>query len=142
MSQIVGERQFLGRSFRVTGDVDPRPDQLLVLKRWNGLSCACSTSARVGLHPFVCLAAMPVAAVLAPTLSAAALAVAAENAARLGLGRQAAFASAGIHGRASTAIRSSPSAYIAMADEMASSPRSGGHGGWRPAATGLMPTGR
>ncbi|MEZ5887484.1 MAG: peptide chain release factor N(5)-glutamine methyltransferase [Paracoccaceae bacterium] len=123
VSQIVGERQFLGRSFRVTGDVlDPRPEtELLVLKALErpfvrmldlgtGSGCILLSS----------LAGMPIATGLGTDLSAAALAVAAENAARLGLGRRAAFARSdwyeAVPGRFDLIVSNPP--YIA-ADEMA-----------------------
>lgn len=123
VSQIIGERQFLGRSFRVTGDVlDPRPEtELLVLKALERpFVRMLDLGTGSGCILLSCLAGMPIATGLGTDLSAAALAVAAENAARLGLGRRAAFARsdwyAAVPGRFDLIVSNPP--YIA-ADEMA-----------------------
>jgi release factor glutamine methyltransferase len=123
VSQIIGERQFLGRSFRVTGDVlDPRPEtELLVLKALERpFVRMLDLGTGSGCILLSCLAGMPIATGLGTDLSAAALAVAAENAARLGLGRRAAFARSdwyeAVPGRFDLIVSNPP--YIA-ADEMA-----------------------
>jgi release factor glutamine methyltransferase len=123
VSQIIGERQFLGRSFRVTGDVlDPRPEtELLVLKALERpFVRMLDLGTGSGCILLSCLAGMPIATGLGTDLSAAALAVAAENAARLGLGRRAAFARSdwyeAVPGRFDLIVSNPP--YIA-GDEMA-----------------------
>jgi release factor glutamine methyltransferase len=94
VSQIVGERMFFGRAFRVTRDtLDPRPEtELLVqvaLERPFARLLDLGTG--TGCILLSCLAHMPMAAGTGTDISEAALAVAAENAARLGLDRRAAF---------------------------------------------------
>ncbi|WP_284162843.1 peptide chain release factor N(5)-glutamine methyltransferase [Frigidibacter sp. SD6-1] len=122
VSQIVGERQFLGRAFRVTSDVlDPRPEtELLVLKALERpFVRMLDLGTGSGCILLSCLAAMPMASGLGTDLSEAALAVARDNAARLGLGARAAFARSdwyqSVPGRFDLIVSNPP--YIA-ADEM------------------------
>ena len=94
VSQIVGERLFFGHSFKVTRDtLDPRPEtELLVqtaLERPFVRMLDLGTG--TGCILLSCLAGMPVATGLGTDLSEAALAVAAENAVRLGLERRVAL---------------------------------------------------
>lgn len=94
VSQIVGERLFLGRSFRVTPDVlDPRPEtELLVLAALERpFVRMLDLGTGSGCILLSCLAGMPVATGLGVDLSDGALAVAVENAGRLDLGARAAF---------------------------------------------------
>lgn len=98
VAQIVGRREFYGRLFRVTRDVlDPRPDSeatvALALR-----SCPPVARPRLidlgtgsGCLLLTLLAERPEASGLGVDLSAAALDVAAGNAARLGLADRAAF---------------------------------------------------
>lgn len=94
VAQIVGERLFFGRAFKVTRDVlDPRPEtELLVsvaLERPFARLLDLGTGS--GCVLLSCLAGMPVATGIGTDLSEAALAVAAENAGRLGLAGRASF---------------------------------------------------
>lgn len=94
VAQITGQRQFWGHTFRVTQNtLDPRPDtEALVaaaLERpfLNMLDLGTGT----GCILLSCLAGMPMATGLGTDISPAALAVATENAATLGLTNRARF---------------------------------------------------
>lgn len=88
-AQISGEREFWGRSFRVTRDVlDPRPDTESLIE----IALAAPAPARLldlgtgsGIIAITLLGEWPAARALATDLSPSALAVAAENAARHGV---------------------------------------------------------
>lgn len=123
VSQIVGERLFFGRSFKVTQDtLDPRPEtELLVqtaLERPFVRMLDLGTG--TGCILLSCLAGMPIATGVGTDLSEAALRVAAENAARLGLERRVALRQSDwfreVSGRFDLILSNPP--YIA-ADEMA-----------------------
>ena len=127
VSQIVGERLFLGRSFRVTPDVlDPRPEtELLVLAALERpFVRMLDLGTGSGCILLSCLAGMPVATGLGVDLSERALAVAAENAGRLGLGARAAFRVSdwfsGVAGRFDLILSNPP--YIAAGEMAALSP--------------------
>lgn len=94
VAQITGQRQFWGRSFKVTQDtLDPRPEtEILVAEALsrpfvNMIDLGTGT----GCILLSCLADMPMARGLGSDLSHAALAVAQENATRLNLGARARF---------------------------------------------------
>lgn len=123
VSQITGQRQFWGRSFRVTPDtLDPRPETealvaeavtrpfLKMLDLGTGTGCILLS----------CLASMPMATGLGVDISPAALAVAEGNAQALGLAGRARFAPSdwfsAVTGRFDLIVSNPP--YIA-ADEMA-----------------------
>lgn len=94
VSQITGERLFFGRTFRVTRDtLDPRPETELVVQvaLERPFARLLDLGTGTGCILLSCLAHMPGATGTGTDLSDAALAVAAENAARLGLHRRAAF---------------------------------------------------
>ncbi len=123
VSQIVGERLFFGRRFKVTQDtLDPRPEtELLVqtaLERPFVRMLDLGTG--TGCILLSCLAGMPIASGVGTDLSPAALAVAAENAARLGLEQRVALRQSDwfrdVSGRFDLIVSNPP--YIA-ADEMA-----------------------
>ena len=123
VSQITGMRQFYGHSFRVTADtLDPRPEtEILVaaaLERPFVKMLDLGTG--TGCILLSCLASMPCATGTGTDQSAAALAVAAGNAAALGLAKRARFRQAdwfaGISGKFDLILSNPP--YIAE-DEMA-----------------------
>ncbi len=94
VSQIIGSRAFFGLTFRVTPDtLDPRPETELLVEAAlarpfvNMLDLGTGT----GCVLLSCLARMKMARGLGTDLSPAALAVAQENAAALGLGARARF---------------------------------------------------
>ncbi|MDZ4137783.1 MAG: peptide chain release factor N(5)-glutamine methyltransferase, partial [Erythrobacter sp.] len=89
VSQIIGNRLFWGRAFRVTPDVlDPRPETECLIEA--ALAAPCSRVLDLGTGSGVIavtlLAERPEAQGLASDISTVALAVARENAARHGLG--------------------------------------------------------
>ncbi|MCB2137268.1 MAG: peptide chain release factor N(5)-glutamine methyltransferase [Rhodobacteraceae bacterium] len=121
VAQITGQRQFWGRTFRVTRDtLDPRPETELVvaaaLERPFVKMLDLGTG--TGCILLSCLAGMPFATGTGTDLSAAALAVAMENAAALGLGRRSRFRQAdwfaGISGRFDLIVSNPP--YVAAAE--------------------------
>jgi len=123
ISQIVGQRLFWGHTFHVTRDtLDPRPETETLVSEaisrpiYNMLDLGTGTGAIL----ISCLKAMPIARGLGTDLSDAALLVAQDNAARLGVSARARFQQAdwlaGVTG-AYDLITSNPP-YIA-ADEMA-----------------------
>jgi release factor glutamine methyltransferase len=121
VSQITGRRAFYGRAFRVTRDtLDPRPEtELLVtaaLERPFVKMLDLGTG--TGCILLSCLAGMPFATGTGTDISEPALAVAAENAAALGLERRARFLRAdwfaGVNGRFDLIVSNPP--YIAEAE--------------------------
>ena len=103
ISRILGEREFYGRSFQVTPDVlDPRPDTetlieavLEVVDRERGRDRPLriiDVGTGTGCILLTLLAELPNATGLATDVSPAALAVAEENARRIGLGARVRFA--------------------------------------------------
>lgn len=121
VSQIVGERLFFGRSFRVTRDtLDPRPEtELLVMAALERpFSRVLDLGTGTGCILLSCLAGMPIATGLGTDLSEPALAVAAENAARHGLAGRVAFRPsdwfAAVPGRFDLILSNPP--YIAAAE--------------------------
>lgn len=121
VSQITGKRDFYGLSFRVTPDtLDPRPEtELLVaaaLERPFVRMLDLGTG--TGCILLSCLEGMPVATGIGTDTSEAALAVAAENAAALGLARRARFLRADwfadVPGRFDLIVSNPP--YIAAAE--------------------------
>lgn len=94
VAQIIGERAFWGHRFRVTRDtLDPRPDTeaLVAAALERPFLSVLDLGTGTGCILLSCLAAMPMARGLGVDVSAAALDVARDNAARLGLGPRAAF---------------------------------------------------
>lgn len=88
MAQILGERLFWGRAFRVTRDtLDPRPDTetLIAAALEAPFTRLLDLGTGTGCIAVTLLAERPAARGMATDLSAAALAVAAENAARHGV---------------------------------------------------------
>ena len=123
ISQIIGQRLFWGHVFRVTRDtLDPRPEtETLVLE---AISCPIYKMLDLGTGTgailISCLKAMPMASGLGTDLSDAALLVAQDNAARLGVAARARFQQAdwlaGVTGSFDLITSNPP--YI-TADEMA-----------------------
>jgi release factor glutamine methyltransferase len=123
VSQIVGLRAFWGREFRVTRDtLDPRPEtEVLVAEALSEpFHRILDLGTGTGCILLSCLAETPGATGVGVDVSAAALRVAAENAARLGLEARAEFRQGdwfeGVAGRFDLILSNPP--YIA-ADEMA-----------------------
>lgn len=123
VSQITGQRLFWGRAFRVTEDtLDPRPEtEILVAEALSAPFFTClDLGTGTGCILLSCLADRPVASGMGVDLSDAALAVATDNAARLGLGSRARFRRSdwfsAVTGRFDLIVSNPP--YIA-ADEMA-----------------------
>ncbi|MEZ5771575.1 MAG: peptide chain release factor N(5)-glutamine methyltransferase [Defluviimonas denitrificans] len=123
VSQITGQRQFFGQTFRVTADtLDPRPEtEILVaaaLERPFVKMLDLGTG--TGCILLSCLAGMPFATGTGTDQSAAALAIAAGNAEAMGLTQRARFRQAdwfaGISGKFDLILSNPP--YIAE-DEMA-----------------------
>jgi release factor glutamine methyltransferase len=122
VAQIIGARQFWGRSFRVTQDtLDPRPEtEILVAEALTRpFLKLLDLGTGTGCILLSLLADMPMASGLGTDLSAAALAVATENAARLKLSTRAKFTQSdwlkSVPGRFDLIVSNPP--YIA-ADEM------------------------
>lgn len=95
VSKILGRRDFYGRSFRITADVlDPRPDTeaLIELALAAPFERVLDLGTGSGCILLTLLAEMPQASGIGTDVSTAALAVATENAQRLGLGARARFA--------------------------------------------------
>lgn len=143
ISQITGLREFWGRAFRVTPDVlDPRPEsETLIAAALEG-----PPGRRVldlglgsGCLLLTLLAEWPEATGLGVERSPAALAVARENAARLGLAGRAELVEgdwfAGVRGRFDLVVSNPP--YVTEADYVALSPEVRG---WEPVAA-LIPAG-
>ncbi len=123
VSQITGQRQFFGRTFRVTADtLDPRPETeiLVAAALERPLVKMLDLGTGTGCILLSCLAGMPFATGTGTDQSAAALAVAAGNAEALGLAKRARFRQAdwlsGISGKFDLILSNPP--YIAE-DEMA-----------------------
>ncbi|WP_126976584.1 peptide chain release factor N(5)-glutamine methyltransferase [Frigidibacter oleivorans] len=121
VAQITGERLFWGRSFRVTRDtLDPRPEtELLVAAALEQpFATILDLGTGTGCILLTLLAERPAARGTGTDLSAAALAVAAENAARLGLAPRADFRQAdwfdGVEGPFDLIVSNPP--YIAAAE--------------------------
>lgn len=94
VAQIIGERLFWGRAFAVTADtLDPRPEtECLVAEALSRpFVKIADLGTGTGCILISCLLGMPMAAGVGVDLSPAALAVAARNAARHGLGARARF---------------------------------------------------
>ena len=127
VAQITGQRLFWGRSFRVTPDtLDPRPEtEVLVAEALSRpfLKLA-DLGTGTGCILISCLLDMPMASGLGADLSAAALAVAQENAAAHRLGNRARFVQsdwfAAIPGRFDLIVSNPP--YIAAAEMAALAP--------------------
>ena len=163
MSHILGARQFYGRAFKVTGDVlDPRPETecLVAAALEERAARVLDLGTGSGCILLSLLAEWPEAEGIGADISAAALAVAQENAERLGVAGQAAFQEAnwfeGIAGRFDLVVSNPP--YIGLgemaelAPELAHEPRGAltdegdGLGAYRAIAAGvrerLVPGGR
>ena len=122
VSQIIGQRLFWGQSFRVTRDtLDPRPETETLVAEAISLPIHRMLDLGTGTGAILlsCLKAMPMATGLGTDLSPEALAVADDNAQRLGLSRRARFQAAdwfqGVTGTFDLIVSNPP--YIA-ADEM------------------------
>ena len=128
VAQIVGRRLFWGREFVVTRAVlDPRPEtEILVAAALAGPAPATVLDLGTGSGAILVtlLAEWPMARGLGTDIDAAALAVAAENAARLGVAERARFAEAdwaeGLQGRFDLVVSNPP--YIAAGEVAALSP--------------------
>ena len=123
VAQITGQRLFWGRSFKVTRDtLDPRPEtEILVAEALSRpFLKLLDLGTGTGCILLSCLADMPMASGVGSDLSAAALAVARENAENLGLTARAKLVQsdwfAAIPGRFDLIVSNPP--YIAQ-DEMA-----------------------
>jgi release factor glutamine methyltransferase len=102
VSRILGERDFFGRSFRITpATLDPRPESETLIELaleiadeegWRGRPVRIlDVGTGSGCLLLTLLAELPLATGLGTDISAAALAVAAENAQRLGVASRARF---------------------------------------------------
>lgn len=127
LSQITGRRLFWGRSFRVTADtLDPRPEtETLVAEALAGsFSSVLDIGTGTGCILLTLLAERPDAAGLGTDISAAALAVARENAVALDLAARAGFRQAdwleGIEDRFDLIVSNPP--YIAAGEMAALAP--------------------
>ncbi|MEM9782653.1 MAG: peptide chain release factor N(5)-glutamine methyltransferase [Pseudomonadota bacterium] len=126
MAQIIGQREFWGRSFRVTPDVlDPRPETETLIAAALGCRVALPKAARVidlgtgtGCILLTLLSEWQQATGLGTDLSPAALAVARANAEAHGLQRRAAFAEGswwdGVSGEADLVVSNPP--YVTAAE--------------------------
>ena len=125
VSRILGNREFYGRSFRVTPDVlDPRADTETLIGAAHGLVKG-KASLRIldlgtgsGAIAVTLLAEMPEATAVASDLSAAALQVAKGNAEALGVANRASFVQAnwfdGVDGQFDLIVSNPP--YIPLGD--------------------------
>ncbi|MEL6336329.1 MAG: peptide chain release factor N(5)-glutamine methyltransferase [Pseudomonadota bacterium] len=128
LAQITGERLFWGRSFRVTGDtLDPRPESetLIATALEHGAGRrVLDLGTGTGCLLLSLLAEWPGATGLGVDLSAAALAVATDNAARHGLTPRAAFQRSdwfsAVEGRFDVIVANPP--YIAPSEVAALAP--------------------
>jgi release factor glutamine methyltransferase len=127
VAQIVGRREFRGRTFRVTSDVlDPRPETeaLVEAALAEPFATVLDLGTGSGCILLTLLAERPAATGLGTDLSAAALAVAVANAEALGLAGRAAFRQAdwfdGVTGRFDLIVSNPP--YIAEAELPALAP--------------------
>lgn len=134
MSHILGQRQFYGRAFKVTGAVlDPRPETecLVAAALEEGFERVLDLGTGSGCILLSLLAEREGAQGLGADVSAVALDVARENAARLGLASRAAFQEAdwfkGITGQYDLIVSNPPYIGIAempeLAPELAHEPR-------------------
>ncbi len=125
VSRILGNREFYGRSFRVTPDVlDPRADTetlieaVLALAKDQGPIRILDLGTGSGAIAVTLLAELPGATVVASDLSAAALRVAKGNAEALGVAGRASFVQAnwfeGIGGRFDLIVSNPP--YVPLGD--------------------------
>jgi release factor glutamine methyltransferase len=122
VAQIIGRRAFWGRDFRVTAAVlDPRPEtETLIARALAGPAPATILDLGTGRGAILVtlLAELPAARGLGTDIDPAALAVAAENAARHGVADRAGFRHAdwtdGIEGRFDLVVSNPP--YIAAAE--------------------------
>jgi len=121
VSQIIGNRLFWGRSFRVTPDtLDPRPEtEILIVEALAApFSHVLDIGTGTGCILLTLLAERPEAKGLGTDISAAALHVAAANAEALGLAARAVFRRAdwleGVTGRFDLIVSNPP--YIALQD--------------------------
>ena len=155
MSHILGRRQFYGRAFKVTGAVlDPRPETecLVAAALEEGFERVLDLGTGSGCILLSLLAEREGAHGLGADVSAAALDVARENAARLGLASRAAFQEAdwfkGIAGQYDLIVSNPPYIGIAempeLAPELAHEPRGAltdegdGLSAYRAIAAGVM----
>lgn len=128
MAQILGRRLFMGHEFRVTPDtLDPRPETEVLVQSAleRPFRRILDLGTGTGCILLSCLLAMPGATGLGTDLSPAALAIAEDNARRLGIGARARFAQGDwwqpVSGRFDVIVSNPP--YIAEAELAALSPR-------------------
>lgn len=147
VAQIIGQRLFWGRSFQVTRDtLDPRPETEILVEAalQRPFARVLDMGTGSGCILLSLLADMPMAQGIGSDVSEAALAVAASNAARLGVQARADFVAsdwfARIDGRFDLIVSNPP--YIA-AEEMAGLSRDvldwEPHGALTPGGDGLAP---
>lgn len=127
VAQITGRRSFWGRDFRVSGDVlDPRPETETLVAQALGASFArvLDLGTGSGCILLTLLAERGAATGMGTDISEAALAVARDNAARLGVAGRAGFAAgdwyAPVEGRFDLVVSNPP--YIAAAEMAGLSP--------------------
>lgn len=147
VAQIIGQRLFWGRSFQVTRDtLDPRPETEILVEAalQRPFARVLDMGTGSGCILLSLLADMPMAQGIGSDVSEAALAVAASNAARLGVQARAGFVAsdwfARIDGRFDLIVSNPP--YIS-AEEMAGLSRDvldwEPHGALTPGGDGLAP---